>query len=254
MNVGVSVAGVNVGVYVDGLNLYYGGRSLCGRNQPGWRWLDIRLLASRLLARRHDWESRGAVIARMVYCTSFIDGRINREGRLRQDAYIRALREHGSFDHLEKGRFMARVRSGLLATRGPHGRPIVTSAHWPIVVRDSHSGHVPDAQFMVSYLNVEEKGSDVNVASHLLVDVLERTIDAAIVISNDSDLRFPIQFCRRRVPIGTVNPGAAHLAGDLRGGPNDGVGGHWWYRLAPDDFRSCQLPDSVGEATRPVGW
>lgn len=245
---------MHVGVYVDGLNLYYGGRSLCGRNEPGWRWLDIRRLASRLLTRRHDWLTQGATIARLVYCTSFIDGQINREGRIRQDAYIRALRHHGSFDHLEQGRFMARVRSGLLATRGPHGRPIITSAQWPIVVRDSDNGHVRDARFMVSYLNVEEKGSDVNVASHLLVDVLERKIDAAIVISNDSDLRFPMQLCRHRVPIGTVNPGSAHLAGDLRGRPDDGVGGHWWYRLSEDDFLTCQLPATVGTATRPEGW
>ena len=38
----------------------------------------------------------------------------------------------------------------------------------------------------------EEKGSDVNVATHLLVDVLTGAIDAAIVISNDSDLALPI--------------------------------------------------------------
>jgi hypothetical protein len=31
---------------------------------------------------------------------------------------------------------------------------------------------VTDAVFMVSYAHREEKGSDVNVASHLLVDVL----------------------------------------------------------------------------------
>ena len=245
---------VNVGVYVDGLNLYYGGRSLCGRNGPEWRWLDLRQLALRLIMRRHDWLAQGAVLSRMVYCTAFIDGQINREGRMRQDAYIRALREHGSIDHLERGRFMARVRSGLLATRGPHGRPIITSAQWPVLVRDADNRHIPDAQFMVSYLNVEEKGTDVNVASHLLVDVLERNVGAAIVISNDSDLRFPIQFCRRRVPVGTVNPGSAHLAGDLRGRPDDGVGGHWWDRLSEDDFRACQLPDSVGSATRPEGW
>lgn len=245
---------MNVGVYVDGLNLYYGGRSLCGRSEPGWRWLDLRQLAIRLIKRRHDWLAQGAVLSRLIYCTAFIDGQINREGRMRQDAYIRALREHGSIDHLERGRFTTRVRSGLLATRGPHGRPIVTGAHWPVLVRDAENRHIPDARFMVSYLNVEEKGTDVNVASHLLVDVLERKIDAAIVISNDSDLRFPVQLCRRRVPIGTVNPGSAHLAGDLRGAPDDGVGGHWWDRLSADDLRSCQLPDSVGSAARPEGW
>jgi hypothetical protein len=46
---------------------------------------------------------------------------------------------------------------------------------------------------MVSYANREEKGSDVNVAAHLLLDVLGGAIDGALVVSNDSDLRFPVQ-------------------------------------------------------------
>ena len=36
---------MKVGVYVDGYNLYYGGRGICGRGVPGWRWLDLRSLA-----------------------------------------------------------------------------------------------------------------------------------------------------------------------------------------------------------------
>jgi hypothetical protein len=40
---------MRVGVYVDGYNLYYGGRSLCGRGRPGWRWLDLRALSARLV-------------------------------------------------------------------------------------------------------------------------------------------------------------------------------------------------------------
>ena len=86
------------------------------------------------------------------------------------------------------------------------------------------------------------------------VDILSGTVDAAIVISNDSDLRFPIQESRRRVPVGTVNPGLSRLAGDLRGNPDDGAGNHWWYRLDKSDFTSCQLPDPAGQASKPAGW
>jgi hypothetical protein len=42
----------------------------------------------------------------------------------------------------------------------------------------------------VTAATYEEKGSDVNVAAHLLVDVLAGGFDAAVVISNDSDLRW----------------------------------------------------------------
>ena len=94
---------------------------------------------------------------------------------------------------------------------------------------------------MASHLHMEEKGSDVNLAAHLLVDVLRERVDAAIVISNDSDLRLPIQVVRQKVPVGTINPSSAPRAGDLRGERDEGAGEHWWYRLTKDDFRLCQL-------------
>ena len=70
---------MKVGIYIDGLNLYYGGRSHFGRDAPGWRWLDVRQLAERLIAQRHDWTTRGAVLERVVYCTAFIEGCLNEE-------------------------------------------------------------------------------------------------------------------------------------------------------------------------------
>ena len=94
----------------------------------------------------------------------------------------------------------------------------------------------------------------MNVASHLLFDVLTSRMDAAIVISNDSDLRFPIRLARQRVPVGVVNPSTNRLAGDLAGKPDDGVGGHWWYRLGADDFHSCQLAETAGKFRRPPRW
>ena len=245
---------MRVGVYIDGLNLYYGGRDWFGRSQPGWRWLDLRQLAQRLITKRVEWVSKGAVLERVVYCTAFIDGNINRDGRRRQSAYIGALRAHGSIDHLEEGRFVARIRRGLLATDDGKGRPMVFSSSWPVMVRDEQDRPVPNARFMVSYLHLEEKGSDVNVASHVLTDVLENRVDAAIVVSNDSDLKLPIRLVRRRVSVGVVNPSRAHLAGDLRGNRSAGVGGHWWYQLEKADFSSCQLPKRIGHYRCPTGW
>jgi hypothetical protein len=46
---------VRIGVYVDGCNLYYGARGLCGRGTPGWRRLDLRGLAADLVGRRTGW-------------------------------------------------------------------------------------------------------------------------------------------------------------------------------------------------------
>jgi uncharacterized LabA/DUF88 family protein len=42
-------------------------------------------------------------------------------------------------------------------------------------------------------IKTEEKGTDVNIASHLLVDAHNNSFDMAVVISNDSDLVEPIK-------------------------------------------------------------
>jgi hypothetical protein len=71
-------ARTRVGVYVDGQNLYYGARGLYGRGTPGWRWLDIRALAQRIVASQPHWPT--ARIARVVYCTAVIDAASNPSG------------------------------------------------------------------------------------------------------------------------------------------------------------------------------
>ena len=220
---------MRVGAYIDGLNLFYGGRSICGRNQPGWRWLDLRPLCESLIAGRQSWSSLGAVLDRVVYCTAFVAGRPNSNGRQHQDRYVDALRSRQSIDQLMVGRFVARVvRSPLALEDTMSGKPTVVTSRWPVMVKDAAGNDAPDAPFMVSHLRSEEKRTDVNLASQLLLDVMSQRVDAAIVISNDSDLRFPIQECRLRVPLGIVNPSSKRLAGDLAGRPTDGVGNHRW--------------------------
>jgi hypothetical protein len=241
---------VRVGAYVDGFNLYYGGRSLCGRGTPGWRWLDIR----KLLAAHPHWP--GATLDRIVYCTAVIDAATNPSGYHDQAIYLRALQAAKSVDLIEYGTYVARIKQAPLAVRASpqNGRPDIVHPQWPIVVQDGQGNPVNDAVFMVSYAHREEKGSDVNVASHLLVDVLTDQVDAAIVVSNDSDLKFPIRYARTRVPVGVINPSDNFIAGALRGKPDDGVGNHWWRVLTADDFRAAQLPDPLDSLSRPPGW
>src|SRR5262249_40461779 len=76
----------------------------------------------------------------------------------------------------------------------------------------------------------------------------------ALVISNDSDLRFPVEQARQRVPVGVVNPSRNYLAGDLRGDASSGAGRHWWVRLGATDLKKHQLPDPGGAYRRPDGW
>ena len=55
---------------------------------------------------------------------------------------------------------------------------------------------------------VEEKQSDVNLATYLLLDCFRNDCDEAVIISNDSDLATPIQVVRDEfnMRIGVINP------------------------------------------------
>lgn len=60
----------------------------------------------------------------------------------------------------------------------------------------------------VEVIKSEEKGSDVNLASYLLIDSYRSDCDVAVIISNDSDLAFPIEHIRQDLGkiIGILNP------------------------------------------------
>jgi hypothetical protein len=142
-----------------------------------------------------------------------------------------------------------------LATEGNRGRPVLVQPDWPIKVQ-AQGQPVAGALFMASVATFEEKGSDVNVASHLLVDVLTGAVDAVMLISNDSDLRLPVDHAWQRMPVGVINPGSGYTAGALStsAGTGVGTGHHWWRTLTAADFHCHQLPDPAGRYTRPPGW
>lgn len=244
---------MRVGVYVDGYNLYYGGRGLMGGpGRSGWRWLDLRGFAQAMVLRHSGWS--GAQIDRVVYCTARIDGASNPTGARDQNVYLRALRAAAAVDVIEMGRYVNRVAFAPLAVKGADGRPVIATASWPIMVQDTSEQSVPDARFMVSVARREEKGSDVNVAAHLLLDLLHQRIDAAVVVSNDSDLAYPVAQARDLIPVGLVNPTRGYPAGALNDSPARGVGGHWWYQVTAADLTAAQLPDLVGPVCKPGGW
>ena len=66
----------------------------------------------------------------------------------------------------------------------------------------------PPQKGYVKVIKTEEKGSDVNLALHLLSDGYKNVYDVAAVVSNDSDLLSPIQFVNKELgkPVGILNP------------------------------------------------
>jgi uncharacterized LabA/DUF88 family protein len=241
---------MRVGVYIDGFNLYYGGKAWCGAGTRGWRWLDVRsLVAARLPALWQD-----ATIGRVVYCTARVSGIDDPTSPRDQDRYLRALEVSHAVDKIEYGKFIAQVKTSPLATWTSKGRPQVTTSAWPIMVKGSDRTDVLDARFIASHLHREEKGSDVNVATHLLMDIFAEAIEAAVVVSNDSDLALPVRVARDRIPVGLINPGKRPTAGNLPCAQDCGVGSHWFASLDEDAYVSCQLPDPVGMVAKPEGW
>ncbi|NUU06399.1 NYN domain-containing protein [Leifsonia sp. C5G2] len=245
---------MRIGVYVDGFNLYYGARKHCGRSTPGWRWLDLRSLVEPLAG----WS--GSRIDRVVYCTARVDAADNPSGHVDQAAYLDALLAHGSVDVIAEGRYVSWAKDEPLVneSRGSF-RPTVyrhSDETWDerLPLRIAPAGAAESNRVMATVQKREEKGSDVNVASHLLFDVLTARVDAAIVVTNDSDLELPLRMARHRVPVGTVNPSTNPTAGALKGRSDDGVGRHWWRRLTAADYLSSQLPEQVGRLRRPAGW
>jgi uncharacterized LabA/DUF88 family protein len=242
---------VRVGVYIDGFNLYFGGSAIVGAAVPGWKWLDMRAVFG-ALAHVH-WPTT-TVIEPVVYCTARLNARVDPTGYKRQETYLRALIRAASVDRIEYGKFFEKVKTRPVALADRKGRPVVVKARHPVVVKDAGGSDVPDAVFMVTVADREEKGSDVNVACHLLIDTLLDKVDAAIVVSNDSDLALAVSQARERIPVGIVNPTRRPTAGSLKSRPPSCPPEQWEYQLTAADLIVHQLPDPCAGIIKPPTW
>ena len=158
-------------VYIDGFNFYYGAL----RNTP-YRWVNPEVLCKLLLPRN--------TIGQIKYFTALVSARPTDPTKpIRQQLYLRALRTIPNLSvHL--GHFL--THEVMMASVGPPGQP----------------------QRYVRVIKTEEKGSDVNLATHLVHDAHIGRFDVAVVISNDSDLLEPIRVVRGELhkPVGILNP------------------------------------------------
>lgn len=137
-----------------------------------FKWLDLSALCARLLPRNE--------IRSIKYFTTRVE---SREGEphqaTRQDTYFRALRTLPSVQ-IVLGRFL------------------------------THAVSLPraDGRGFAKVLRTEEKGSDVNLATHLVHDAHREAMDCAVVISNDSDLTEPMRIVHEELHIivGLISP------------------------------------------------
>ena len=202
--------------YVDGFNLYY--RALKGTS---WKWLDLVALLETVLQRHHD-------ILKVKYFTARVSGTPSDQSKpQRQDVYLRALRRFRPEVEVHFGHFLRhKVRAPLA---------------WPLEGR--HAAEV---------IRTEEKGSDVNLAVHLLNDGWLDAYDCAVVVSNDSDIAEAMRLVREQLGkrIGLVTPGSGRPSQQLKRHAD------FARHIRNNGLRHAQLPDPIPGTNirKPEGW
>jgi NYN domain len=206
---------VRTSVYIDGFNLYY------ALKPTRYKWLDVSQLCRLMLPKN--------TIHRIRYFTARLVARPGNPGQLqRQDVYLRAL---GTIQILSVhlGTFLSNPKEVVLA--------------------DSPPGHPR----FVRIIHTEEKGSDVNLATHLLLDGFRGDYEVAVVISNDSDLMEPIRVVREelKLPIGVLCP-HDNPSRQLRSAAS------FWREIRTATLAKAQfadvLTDEAGEFHKPERW
>lgn len=177
-------------VYIAGFNLYYG----LLRGTP-YKWLDLERWCDQLLPRN--------TVSRIHYFTAQVDARPHDPDQpTRQFAYLQALRSLSRVEvHL--GTFMSSVVSQVIVESDPETSRYLRSCGQPVIKLD------PAGQPVKAWTyKSEEKGSDVNLAAHLLRDAYRGHCECAVIVSNDSDLLTPIRMAKQDcgTVIGLVPP------------------------------------------------
>ena len=203
-------------VYVDGFNLYYGGLKGSGR-----KWLDLVALCERVLATHHD-------ILAVKYFTVRVSPTPSDPSKpQRQQLYLRALQAYRPEVSVHFGHFLTHEVAAPLAR--PTG-----------------------GQRTVRVVKTEEKGSDVNLAVHLLNDAWLDAYDCAIVVTNDSDLAEGIRLVKAHLGkrVGVVTPGKRRTSQVLKGAAD------FVRQIRPQALLRSQLPDPIPGTNlrKPASW
>ena len=199
-------------------NVYVDGFNLyygAVKNTP-YRWLDISAMC-RLLLSKDD-------IQRIKYFTALVDPRpSDPDQRVRQETFLRAL-----------------------ATI-----PNLSSFYGFFLTHEVTMPRVGGGYAQV--IKTEEKGSDVNLATQLLVDAYHDDYEIAVIVSNDSDLLMPVQVVTRefKKPVGLLNP---------QKNPSHALLPHIAFikQIRPGVLAKSQFPktltDKRGSFSKPASW
>jgi uncharacterized LabA/DUF88 family protein len=111
----------------------------------------------------------------------------------------------------------------------------------------------PGGPTTVEVIKTEEKGSDVNLAAHLLHDAHLGRYECAIVVSGDSDLLEPVRIVMDELHllVGVLNP-QKHPCSVLKRQAT------FYKHLRPNFIAASQFPasmtDAAGTFSKPATW
>jgi NYN domain len=205
--------------YIDAFNLYYG----CLKG-TSYKWLNLESLCH--LSFPSDQ------VHRIRYFTARVKARpSDPQQPVRQAAYLRALATLPCIS-IHYGHYLQSI------VAMPYAKP---PAKGPSTVQ---------------VLKSEEKGSDVNLATMLLVDAFDRDFEKAVVVSNDGDLALPVEIVQKKFSLPVIvlfpcGPGrklSYYLSQVATASPIISTA-----NLAASQF-SATLTDAVGTIHKPATW
>lgn len=202
-------------IYVDGFNLYYG--ALKGTNH---KWLNPKQLYVSILKPHHN-------VVSIVYCTAKVSPKATDPTvRKRQANYIKAIKTYIPELTVIYGHFL---EYKVLC------RPV-----------DSKLGS------LVEVFRTEEKGSDVNLAVHLVNDTHNGLFDCAVVVSNDSDLAEAMRIVKDECEkvVGLFTPWRRRASKQLMQHSN------FQRTIRRSSLKNSQLPNPIPGTGihKPSGW
>lgn len=247
-------------IYVDGFNLYYGAL----KGTP-YKWLNPVELSNLFLP-------QGYKVDKVLYFTARVSGAVDPDAPRRQNIYLSALRTLPRVE-IHFGNFLAKtvwrplinlpianrqicVPQPVMLPAGDHrveGQNPQTLTVGTYRRRQRQGPRTPSPDTVIAeFHTMEEKGSDVNLAAHLLNDAWAGRFEAAAVISNDTDLVTPIRMvtAERGKPVFIVCPGRWQMAPSLRQ-----VASHVRH-IRRQMLQSAQFPDPIVQPpiSKPTTW
>jgi uncharacterized LabA/DUF88 family protein len=211
-------------VYADGFNLYY--RAL--RSRPEFKWLNVKRLAENVLTPQNN-------VVAVKYYTARVSARVDPDAPKRQQIYFDALSTIPEVEIVQGNFLVKKTYAALVGST--NGKPVFQP--WPSVVR---------------IVKTEEKGSDVNLGSHLVRDAFTDQYDVAAVITNDTDLVEPIRIAIEEVGkvVGIIAP-VDKPSADLKAVSS------FLRHIRPGHLAASQFPDVVqrqggAPLQRPASW